>query len=60
MKKEMEITFANGYTVGLFEYKGELRMDLINPSGYGVSDLKLTETEVNTMQKIIEAHKEEK
>lgn len=53
MKKEIEITLPNGYTVELFEYEGRLRLGLINSNGYFVSDTKLTETEVKTIKTIV-------
>jgi hypothetical protein len=52
MKKEIEVTLPNGYTVGIFEYENRMVMELINSNGFTVSDTNLTETEVKTLQMI--------
>jgi hypothetical protein len=52
MKKEIEVTLPNGYTVGIFEYENRMVIELINSNGFTVSDTNLTETEVKTLQTI--------
>lgn len=52
MKKEIEMTLPNGYTVALFEYEERIILDLINPRGYSISDMKLEESEVKQINNI--------
>jgi hypothetical protein len=50
MKKEIEVTLPNGYTVGIFEYENRMVMELINSNGFCISDTNLTETEVKNFK----------
>jgi hypothetical protein len=52
MKKEIEVTLPNGYTVQLFEFEGKMVLGLVNSNGFYVSDTKLTETEVKTLKEM--------
>jgi hypothetical protein len=60
LKKEIEVTLPSGHTIQLFEHEGKMVLGLVNSSGYYVSDTKLTETEVNTLTKIMNDYQAEK
>lgn len=52
MRKEIEITLPNGYTVQLFEYEEKTVLGLVDAKGFYVSETKLTETEINTLKEM--------
>lgn len=52
MKKEIEVTLPNSYTVQIFEHEGNMVLGLVNSNGFYVSDTKLTETEVTTLKEM--------
>ncbi|QQP10756.1 hypothetical protein FJQ98_16040 [Lysinibacillus agricola] len=50
--KEIEMTLPNGFTVAIFEYEGNIVLDLINDRGYSVSDTKLHKSEIAKIHEI--------
>jgi hypothetical protein len=53
MKKEIEITLQNGYTVQVFQYEGKVIFNLVSDGGYGISVTALTETELKTLKEVV-------
>jgi NAD kinase len=53
VKKEIEITLLNGYTVQIFQHEGKAIVNLVSDGGYGISVTALSETEVKTLKEVV-------
>lgn len=53
MNKEFEVKLANGYTVVIYNDEGKVLIELVNPNGNLVSDAKLSEEQLDRIDKIV-------
>lgn len=53
MNSEFSTTLRNGQTVALFEFEGDLVLELVNGNGHATSDITLNDKEIKALKSVI-------